>query len=78
VRAVRKALGVRPTFKSVDTCAAEFEAFTPYYYKTYEDEDEVTVAEKPRAIILGARVPIESARESSSILLRARGVRAAR
>jgi len=54
VRAVRKAVGVKPTFKSVDTCAAEFEAFTPYYYKTYEDEDEVTAAEKPRAIILGA------------------------
>ena len=54
VRAVRKALGVRPTFKSVDTCAAEFAASTPYYYKTYEDEDEVSPATKPRAIILGA------------------------
>ncbi len=40
-RAQRTALGVRPTFKSVDTCAAEFAASTPYYYKTYEDEDEV-------------------------------------
>ena len=49
VRAVRKALGVRPTFKSVDTCAAEFAASTPYYYKTYEDEDEVApVATGPR------------------------------
>ncbi len=54
VRAVRKAVGVRPTFKSVDTCAAEFEAFTPYYYKTYEDDDEVAPAERPRAMILGA------------------------
>ena len=54
VRAVRKALGVRPTFKSVDTCAAEFAASTPYYYKTYEDEDEVAPATKPRAMILGA------------------------
>jgi carbamoyl-phosphate synthase large subunit len=54
VRAVRKALGVKPTFKSVDTCAAEFAAYTPYYYKTYEDEDEVATAERPRAIILGA------------------------
>ncbi len=54
VRAVRKARGVKPTFKSVDTCAAEFAAATPYYYKTYEDEDEVTPAEKPRAMILGA------------------------
>jgi carbamoyl-phosphate synthase large subunit len=54
VRAVRKALGVKPTFKSVDTCAAEFAAFTPYYYKTYEDEDEVAPATKPKAMILGA------------------------
>ncbi len=54
VRAVRKALGVRPTFKAVDTCAAEFAAYTPYYYKTYEDEDEVVPATRPRAMILGA------------------------
>ncbi len=54
VRAVRKAVGVKPTFKSVDTCAAEFEAFTPYYFKTYESCDEVTPADRPRAMILGA------------------------
>ncbi|MDZ4168552.1 MAG: carbamoyl-phosphate synthase large subunit [Coriobacteriia bacterium] len=54
VRAVRKAVGCRPTFKSVDTCAAEFAAFTPYYYKTYEDEDEVAPATRPRVMILGA------------------------
>jgi carbamoyl-phosphate synthase large subunit len=54
VRAVRKALGVKPTFKSVDTCAAEFAAFTPYYYKTYEDEDEVAPSDRPKAMILGA------------------------
>src|SRR5690606_37347774 len=40
VRAARKKAGVAATFKSVDTCAAEFEAYTPYYYSTYEDEDE--------------------------------------
>jgi carbamoyl-phosphate synthase large subunit len=40
VRDRRRALGIRPVFKSVDTCAAEFEAFTPYYYSTYEREDE--------------------------------------
>jgi len=40
VRDRRRALGLRPVFKSVDTCAAEFEAFTPYYYSTYEREDE--------------------------------------
>jgi carbamoyl-phosphate synthase large subunit len=54
VRAVRKAVGVRPTFKSVDTCAAEFAAFTPYYYKTYEDDDEVAPCSRPKAMILGA------------------------
>lgn len=40
VRNLRKGLGIIATFKSVDTCAAEFEAYTPYYYSTYEDEDE--------------------------------------
>ena len=54
VRAARLDLGVRATFKSVDTCAAEFAAGTPYYYKTYEEEDEVAKADKPRAMILGA------------------------
>ena len=51
----RRKLGVVATFKSVDTCAAEFEAYTPYYYSTYEDEDE-TPPKKPdtkRVIILG-------------------------
>ncbi len=55
VRADRKARGIIPTFKSVDTCAAEFEAFTPYYYSTYEDEDETPAKQpgKPRIMILG-------------------------
>jgi carbamoyl-phosphate synthase large subunit len=54
VRAARRAAGVRPVFKTVDTCAGEFEARTPYYYSAYEDEDEVRPAEKPRVLILGA------------------------
>ena len=54
VRAARKAAGVVPTFKTVDTCAAEFDATTPYHYSTYEDEDEVTEGSKPRIIILGS------------------------
>jgi len=54
VRQARLDLGVKSTFKAVDTCAAEFAAGTPYYYKTYEDEDEVAPATKPRAMILGA------------------------
>jgi len=54
VRARRQELGVNPSFKAVDTCAAEFHAATPYYYKTYEAEDEVIPATKPRIMILGA------------------------
>jgi carbamoyl-phosphate synthase large subunit len=54
VRAERLALGVRATFKTVDTCAAEFEAFTPYHYATYEDDDEVQPSERERVIILGS------------------------
>ena len=55
VRAERKRRGIVATFKSVDTCAAEFEAYTPYYYSTYEEEDE-TPPRKPgqrRVMILG-------------------------
>ncbi len=54
VRAARLSLGVRATFKTVDTCAAEFEAFTPYHYATYEEEDEVRPSERARVIILGS------------------------
>ena len=54
VRRERLALGVRATFKTVDTCAAEFEAFTPYHYSTYEEEDEVRPSGRDRVIILGS------------------------
>jgi carbamoyl-phosphate synthase large subunit len=53
VRAYRKELGVVPVYKVVDTCAAEFEAFTPYYYSTYEEESEVTPSDKRKVMILG-------------------------
>jgi carbamoyl-phosphate synthase large subunit len=54
VRAYRKSLGVIPVYKLVDTCAAEFEAFTPYYYSTYEEgESEVIPSDKPKVMILG-------------------------
>ncbi|QLE43981.1 carbamoyl-phosphate synthase large subunit [Nostoc sp. C052] len=53
VRAYRKSLGIIPVYKTVDTCAAEFEAFTPYYYSTYEQETEVMPATKPKVLILG-------------------------
>jgi carbamoyl-phosphate synthase large subunit len=54
VRRDRLALGVRATFKTVDTCAAEFEAFTPYHYSTYEEEDEVRPSARDRVVILGS------------------------
>ena len=54
VRAARLALGVRTTFKTVDTCGAEFEADTPYHYSTYEDEDEVRPSDRPKVVILGS------------------------
>lgn len=55
VRKWRKQLGVVATFKAVDTCAAEFEAYTPYFYSTYESEDETPPkpADKKRVVILG-------------------------
>ncbi|MEP7055508.1 MAG: carbamoyl-phosphate synthase large subunit [Actinomycetota bacterium] len=54
VRAHRWSLGVRPVFKTVDTCAAEFEADTPYHYSTYDEETEVRPSTKPKVIILGS------------------------
>src|SRR6202789_2440023 len=54
VRARRKELGVRPVFKRVDTCAAEFESFTPYLYSTYEEEDEAAAVDRPKVVILGS------------------------
>src|SRR4029078_12999957 len=53
VRAKRKALGVIPVYHRIDTCAAEFEAHTPYLYSTYASADESDVTGKPKAIILG-------------------------
>ncbi|MEA5582500.1 carbamoyl-phosphate synthase large subunit [Nodularia harveyana UHCC-0300] len=53
VRNYRQELGVIPVYKTVDTCAAEFEAFTPYYYSTYETETEVLPTTKPKVMILG-------------------------
>ena len=54
VRALREAAGVIPTYKTVDTCAAEFAAETPYHYSTYEDENEVRPSGRPRVVILGS------------------------
>ncbi|HSU45454.1 MAG TPA: carbamoyl-phosphate synthase large subunit [Arthrobacter sp.] len=54
VRGVRQALGIRPVYKTVDTCAAEFAAYTPYHYSAYDEEDEVALHSKPSILILGS------------------------
>jgi carbamoyl-phosphate synthase large subunit len=54
VRARRTQAGVLPTYKTVDTCGAEFEARTPYHYSAWEDEDEVRRGERPTVVILGS------------------------
>jgi carbamoyl-phosphate synthase large subunit len=54
VRRLRHALNVRPVYKTVDTCAAEFEAKTPYHYSSYDEEDEVEPGLKPKVLILGS------------------------
>ncbi len=54
VRALREEWGIRPVYKMVDTCAAEFEAATPYFYSTYETENEAPPEPRPKAIVLGS------------------------
>ncbi len=54
VRKVRHILGVRPVFKTVDTCAGEFPAVTPYHYSSYDQETEVTPSERKKVVILGS------------------------
>jgi carbamoyl-phosphate synthase large subunit len=53
IRAERKRMGITPVYKPVDTCAAEFEARTPYFYSTYETENEVRVSNRKKVVILG-------------------------
>ena len=54
IRALRRRHGITVTFKTVDTCAAEFEAHTPYLYSTYEEEDEAPASNRQKVIILGS------------------------
>ena len=54
MRELREGQGIRPVFKLVDTCAAEFESMTPYLYSTYEEEDEAPPTNTPKIIILGS------------------------
>jgi carbamoyl-phosphate synthase large subunit len=53
IRALRLELGLEPAYKLVDTCAAEFESYTPYYYSTYEEEDESQRSDRKKIMILG-------------------------
>ncbi|HRY85401.1 MAG TPA: carbamoyl-phosphate synthase large subunit, partial [Candidatus Omnitrophota bacterium] len=53
VRKKRKKLGIKPVYKLVDTCAAEFKAYTPYFYSTYEEEDEANPSKRKKVMILG-------------------------
>ena len=54
IREIRHAWGIRPVFKTVDTCAAEFEATTPYHYSSYDEEDEMQPSDREKVIILGS------------------------
>ncbi len=54
VRMLRHRLGIRPVYKTVDTCAAEFEANTPYHYSSYDEETEVVPSDRPKVLILGS------------------------
>ena len=54
VRSLRKELGVMPVYKMVDTCAGEFESFTPYLYSCYDEEDEAAPTERKKVLILGS------------------------
>ncbi|HET6562621.1 MAG TPA: carbamoyl-phosphate synthase large subunit, partial [Marmoricola sp.] len=83
VREVRWALGVRPVYKTVDTCAAEFAARTPYHYSSYDEETEVQPRERPAVLILGSGpnrigqgIEFDYSCVHASLALRAPGARA--
>ena len=78
VRAAREAAGVEPTYKTVDTCAAEFAAETPYHYSTWEDESEVRPSDRPRVVILGSGPEPHRPGHRVRLLLRPRQLRPAR
>ena len=54
VRALRKSSGIMPVYKMIDSCASEFDSYIPYFYSTYEDENESVVSEKEKIIVLGS------------------------
>ncbi len=54
IRARRKAAGIVPVYKMIDTCAAEFDSYVPYFYSTYEQENESVVSDRPKIVVLGS------------------------
>lgn len=54
IRALRMDYGIRPVYKMIDTCASEFESYVPYFYSTYEEENESVVSDRPKIIVLGS------------------------
>ena len=78
VRALRKKLGVKPVFKLVDTCAAEFESYTPYLYSCYDEEDEAAPTAKQEDHHSGQRAEPDRAGNRVRLLLLPCGVCAAR
>ncbi len=54
IYALRKAAGIMPVYKMIDTCASEFDSYVPYFYSTYEEENESIVSERPKIIVLGS------------------------
>ena len=71
VRQLRKNRGVEPVYNTVDTCAAEFEAHTPYLYSTYEGEDESKPPSRKKIMILGRWTESHWSRHRVRLLLRA-------
>ena len=51
---MRREAGITPVYKMIDTCASEFESYIPYFYSTYEDENEVILSDKKKVVVLGA------------------------
>ena len=51
---LRKKLGVFPVYKMIDTCASEFDSYVPYFYSTYEEENESVVSDKKKIVVLGS------------------------